>query len=114
MTDVARLAEAQLDAYNRADLDAFCACYHPNVRVLDEEGAEVSRGIDAFRERYAALFARGGFGGRVETRLVLGSHCVDDEHWWRLDPETGERMEGRVLVRYRERDGLLAEAQFLR
>ena len=35
MTDIAQLAQAQLDAYNAADLDAFIACYHPDVVVME-------------------------------------------------------------------------------
>jgi hypothetical protein len=35
MTPIERLAQQQLDAYNRADLNAFVACYHPEVRILN-------------------------------------------------------------------------------
>ena len=110
MTDTAivKLATEQLAAYNRADLDAFCACYHPDVRVFNGE-KEKPRGIDAFRERYVKLFAAGGFGASVPTRVALGDHCVDLEHWWR---DGGKN--GKVLVRYTERDGLIGTVQFLR
>ena len=37
-SQIARLASRQLEAYNRADLEAFCACYHPNVLVYDAQG----------------------------------------------------------------------------
>ncbi|MEC7523017.1 MAG: nuclear transport factor 2 family protein [Myxococcota bacterium] len=114
MEPVESLARRQLDAYNAADLDAFCACYHPQVRVLDHDGNEVCVGIEAFRRRYEALFSTRTFGGAVETRLVVGEHCVDHERWWRTDPATGERSEGEVLVRYRLRDGSIGEAQFFR
>lgn len=109
---IVELAERQLAAYNAADLDAFCACYHPEVRMLSGEDLELE-GREAFRERYADMFGRGGFGATVPERLSLGDHCVDDERWWRLDPETGERSEGRILVRYRLRDGLIGQVQFL-
>ena len=61
---VVRLATDQLAAYNAADLDAFCACYHEDVVVLDDDGSESLRGAEAFRARYAPMFARGGFGAR--------------------------------------------------
>ncbi len=107
MTRIEELAQTQLDAYNRADLDAFCACYHPNVLMLEgeEPGAE---GIEAFRERYAAMFERGSFGAKVPARLVHGDHCVDEELWWRLDPGTEELSQGRLLVR-----DLIGVVQFL-
>ena len=105
---IGRLAADQLAAYNAADLDAFCACYHPEVRVFDGE-TEKPPGIEAFRERYVKLFATEGFGAGVSTRLVHGRHCIDLEDWWRAG---GKR--GKVIVRYTERDGLIGVVQFLK
>ncbi|MBM4292144.1 MAG: hypothetical protein FJ138_12440, partial [Deltaproteobacteria bacterium] len=69
-----RLAAEQLRAYNAADLDAFCACYAPDVEVLDEGGARVLVGIGAFRERYRARFEGPPFGASVVSRaLALGA-----------------------------------------
>lgn len=112
---VAELAARQLEAYNRADLEAFCACYHEKVRVLDEHGEARTEGLQAFREGYGAMFAKfREIHAEVDERLVLGPHCVDLERWSRLDPESGVRSEGVVLVRYTERDGKLAIVEFLR
>ena len=58
------------------------------------------------------MFARSVRGLGTDTPC-LNTHCVDDELWWRIDPESGERSEGRVLVRYHERDGLIGTVQFL-
>jgi hypothetical protein len=100
------LAAAQLDAYNRADLDAFCACYSNDVSVF-RDGALVSEGAVAFRARYQALFERGDFGARVEARQLEAARvdeggvsvsCVDFERWWRGSGEL--RAEGEVLARY--------------
>ncbi len=113
MTRIEHLAEQQLDAYNRADLDAFVACYHADVLVLN--GDEISaNGIDEFRDRYQNLFNQRKFGASVPKRIVLNAHCVDFEEWWRIDPNTGERSEGQILVRYQEREGLIGTVQFLR
>lgn len=112
---VAELAARQLEAYNRADLEAFCACYHEEVRVLDEQGKARTEGLAAFREGYGRMFESfREVSAEVDQRLVLGPHCVDLESWSRLDPESGERSEGVVLVRYTERDGKLAIVEFLR
>jgi len=108
---VADLAARQLAAYNAHDLDAFAACYHPDVKVWMDGDVDVE-GIEQFRLRYAAMFARGGFGASVPERIVHGTHCVDLEHWWRLDASTATRKEGTVLVHYTERDGLLYEVRF--
>ena len=105
---IVQLATKQLAAYNRADLDGFCACYHPDVQVFNGE-EEKPRGIEAFRKRYEDMFAKGGFGASVPTRISVGKHCVDLEHWWRANGKTGE-----VIVRYTEKDGLIGTVQFLR
>ncbi|MGA0173227.1 MAG: nuclear transport factor 2 family protein, partial [Phycisphaerales bacterium] len=88
MTQIESLAARQLAAYNAADLDAFCDCYHPEVRVLDDLEERLV-GIAAFRERYRDLFTRWTFGAEVTQRLVLGPHAIDLERWWRIDPDQG-------------------------
>ena len=66
-SSIVTLAERQLAAYNAADLDAFCACYHPEVRMF--EGEELTaEGRPALRERYADMFAASGFGAAVPQR----------------------------------------------
>ena len=111
---IGELADQQLSAYNRADLGAFCACYHHDVVVLDASGETSLRGIDAFRARYADMFARGGFGAEVPDRLVVGDHCVDLERYWRDDPDGGPQVTGELLVRYQLRENLIGLVQFLR
>jgi len=113
MSPVAELATAQLVAYNAADLDGFCACYHSDVVVLDADGKVTLKGKDAFRERYQPMFDQGQFGATVDGRLVVGPHCVEREHYSRVGV-SGETVSGSVLVRYTERDGAIALVQFLR
>ncbi len=112
MTHIEHLAQQQLDAYNRSDLEAFVACYHPDVRVFNGDHLSVS-GIDGFRQRYESLFSTWQFGASVPQRIALNTHCVDFETWWRVDPSSGERSEGQILVRYEERDGRIGTVQFL-
>lgn len=113
MSNITELAARQLSAYNAADLDGFCACYHPDIAVYDGE-TESLRGITAFRERYVDTFTRWSFGASVDARVSVGTSCVDHERYWRVEPATGERTEGEVLVRYTERDGQIGLVQFLR
>jgi len=112
MTTIDALAARQLAAYNAGDLDAFVACYHPDVVVWEGEAVTV-RGRDALRDRYVALFEAGGFGATVPARLTEGAHCVDLEAWWREDPESGERTGGRLLVRYTLQGDHIGAVQFL-
>ena len=113
MSKIVELASRQLAAYNASDLDAFCACYHDGVVVLDGE-ERLLEDIDTFRERYRGLFEQWEFGAEVPQRLDAGDHCVDYETWWRIDPESGERSEGEVLVRYTLRDEKIGWGQFFR
>ena len=111
---VLQLSRAQLDAYNRADLEAFCACYHPAVRVIDFDGTVRSEGMEAFRTRYAGLFADyAEVHAAVDSRMLLGPHVVERERWSRRHRVTGEVTSGEVVVRYTERDGRIAVACFL-
>lgn len=112
--EIKHLAARQLDAYNRADLDGFCACYHSEVIVFDANGLEMLKGAAAFRARYAPMFSRGGFGAEVPMRIAAGEHCVDYETFWRDAHGSQEAESGELLVRYRLRDGLIGEVQFLR
>lgn len=112
---VVALARRQLAAYNRADLDAFCGCYHEDVEVLDHKGACTLRGADAFRARYGAMFeAHDEVRGVVTARLILGEHVVEHELWSRRARDTGARTSGEVLVRYTAHEGAIRWVAFLR
>jgi len=107
------LSLRQLDAYNRADVDAFCACYHHDVEILDADGHVVVRGIDEFRDRYRTRFEKSrDVHAVIHGRMELGEHIVEHETWSRVDRATGKSETGDVLVRYTEQDGLIRYAQF--
>ena len=110
---VVKLAIAQLKAYNAHDLDAFCAAYHDEVRVLDADGKQSYTGIKSFREKYRPMFESGGFGATIDRRVVMAPHCIEREAWFRTDQKTGKKKTGTVLVRYTEKDGKIAVVQFL-
>lgn len=112
MSEIEELACRQLEAYNASDLDGFCDCYHDQVEVWNDLAPGTS-GITSFRDRYQDMFARWSFGGTVSRRVVAGDHAVDLEHWWRVHPDTGERTEGDLLVRYTLREGRIGIVQFL-
>ncbi len=112
--NVSELAEAQLSAYNAHDIDAFCACYAEDIRVLDADGRVTIDGLAAFRATYGAVFTEWDIGAAVDQRLVLEPHAIDDERWWRTHRTDGRVLSGRVLVRYTARDGKIVVAQFFR
>lgn len=112
---VSELSDRQLAAYNVADLEAFCACYHPQVRVLDEDGNATCEGMEAFRARYAALFGScSEVRAAIRQRIALGRSVVELEAYQRRPKASGLLEDGEVIVRYTERDGLIAIAQFIK
>ncbi len=109
------LSLAQLAAYNRADVEAFCACYHEHIEVLDHTGAVNLQGMAAFRARYTQMFAEHtDVTATVDARMVLGPHSVERERWSRVHGATGVQSGGTVIVRYTELEGLIRYAEFLR
>lgn len=75
------VVQRQLDAFNDHDLDTFLPLFDDDVVILDlVDGTEVLRGIDAFRDRYAALFRdRPQVRAELAGRLTLGAFVVDRE-----------------------------------
>ena len=111
---VESLSLAQLAAYNRADIEVFCGCYHTDIEVLDHTGAANLQGLAAFRARYTQMFAEHtDVVATVDQRIMLGSHSVEREHWSRTHRQSGARTGGTVIVRYTEVDGLIRYAEFL-
>lgn len=76
----AELAQRQLDAYNAHDIDAFAACYAPDVEAyLLPEMSLILRGVDALRARYAPYFEAKRPHATVTDRKVLGAMALDVE-----------------------------------
>ncbi|MFC7290463.1 nuclear transport factor 2 family protein [Hirschia litorea] len=75
-----QLVQAQLDAYNAQDLDAFCGCFSDEVFVTSYLGEAICSGIGAFRERHVGIF--GDFPknrAKLMSRMVLGNTVIDHE-----------------------------------
>jgi hypothetical protein len=101
--------ERQLEAYNRQDVDAFVACFAPNVRIHREEDGSVSEGREAMRERYAAMFAKYPRNRcTILNRIVCGEHVVDEELI-----EGRDDQPFRTVAVYRVKDGMITEVRFL-
>lgn len=79
MTPV-EIAQAQLDAYNAQDLDAYCGFFAEDVVVADLNGAVTTQGLEAYRARYAKAFADFPQ-NRAEllSRIVVGQTVIDHE-----------------------------------
>jgi hypothetical protein len=91
------LAQGQLDAYNAQDLDAYCSFFADDLVVSDLNGGVTIQGIEAFRAKYAQVFADNPE-NRVEllNRIVLSNTVVDHEKVIRRagDGVDGGHLEG--------------------
>lgn len=75
-----QLVQAQLEAYNRQDIEAFLACYHEDCEFIDWPRKVLLRGHAEWRPRYQALWAGSPrLQARVLNRMVVGRHVVDLE-----------------------------------
>ncbi len=76
----AQAAQAQLDAYNAQDLEAFVACYAQDVEVYTHPATLTMRGREALREAYGALWSKApALHARLTARLVQGRFVIDHE-----------------------------------
>jgi hypothetical protein len=72
--------QAQLDAYNTHDVDAFLDCYAPEAVIRHADGRVLMRGHEEIRARYERLFADNpDVTAEVPTRIQAGDWVVDEE-----------------------------------
>jgi hypothetical protein len=99
----------QLDAYNRQDIEAFVACFAPDVRIERDGSAEVQVGRDGMRQRYGDMFKRFPHNrATVLKRIVVGQHAVDEEL---VEGRDGRPF--RTIAVYTVKDALITHVRFL-
>jgi hypothetical protein len=110
--EMAALAQRQLEAYNRKDLEAFCACYHPEVEVSRAVGAPpTTRGMAEFKTVYQDRFSKSpNLRCEVVNRIVLSEGVIDEEHVFGLLGQ--DKLH--VAAIYGFRDGLIDRVWFVR
>jgi hypothetical protein len=103
------LVQAQLEAYNAQDLDAYCAFFAADIVVADLNGAVTTQGIEAYRTRYAGTFKQFPE-NKVEllNRMVCGGTIIDHEKVVRSPG--GESFE--VIAIYTLAGGKIARVDF--
>src|SRR5690349_20381240 len=79
MTTATDRVQAQVDAYNARDIDAFVAPYATDVVITDAAEHAIMQGLDSIRQEYGALFdaspdLRAEILGRVSTEDWVVDH----------------------------------------
>lgn len=110
--------QAQLDAYNRHDAEAFAATYAPEAEIVElATGTVLAKGTAAIRAFYAARFqANPGLHAEVLHRTLQGAFVVDQERITGVLTAPGgtERPPLTAVVLYEIKEGRIARAWLLR
>lgn len=103
------LANAQLEAYNRRDLEGFLNVYSEDVEVYTYPNQLQYAGRDRMRMRYAELFSKSPeLHAEVIRRMVLGKTVVDQE---RVRGRFGGDVE--AIAMYTVENGAIVRAEFV-
>jgi hypothetical protein len=107
------VVQAQLDAYNTRDLDAFLAQYGEDAEVLDlGSPTPTTRGKSALADRYRQLFDRSpALHCDIVNRSALGRVVIDHE---RITGRDGSDAPVEVMAIYEVIDGLIQRVHFVR
>lgn len=106
----ADLIQAQLDAYNRKDIDALLATYGPDAEHYLLHGALLAKGHDQLRPRFLTRFSEPNLYAELCSRTVFGNIVVDCEIVTRDFPEGRGSVE--MLCIYEVDAGLIRRASF--
>ncbi|MBM7661930.1 hypothetical protein JOC85_002737 [Bacillus mesophilus] len=76
------LAQKQLDAYNKQDIEAFISVYSEDVLVREFPSNKVMlSGMEEFKNRYAQLFINNpNQHAALNSRIVKDHIVIDHEH----------------------------------
>ncbi|WP_266159883.1 nuclear transport factor 2 family protein [Dyella silvatica] len=110
-SDPEQVVQAQLEAYNKHDIDAFAACYADEVTLTDLSGKRpVIKGIPALKATFAYLAKKPKtFGITIVKRIVNGPIVIDREHVIGV-PEDPGRPD--AVAVYEVRDGKILNVWF--
>ena len=81
------VVQAQLDAYNAHNIDAFVATYAEDIQLFEHPAKLLASGRSQLRERYVPRFKDPILHCSLVKRIVLGNIVIDEERVVRTFPE---------------------------
>ena len=110
-TDPQQVVQAQDNAYNAHDLDAFAACYADDITIIDLAGKQPTlHGIPALKKEYGFLTkVPKAFRVEIVKRIASGPVVVDHERVLGLPADKGKPES---VVVYEVRNGKIANLWF--
>jgi len=106
-----RLAQAQLDAYNNRDIDAFMEPYSDDVKIFQFPETLLYEGKEKMRDNYARYFGMTpDLHCHLVNRMVMGNTVIDQEEVTRVHGEEPTK----AIAIYKIRDEKIAEVYFIK
>ena len=105
------IVEAQLNAYNARDMEAFLATYADDAELYTFPGTLKTKGKAEMRKRYATRFSDGLLHAVITQHLAMGSTVIDHERIQVTLPEGPGVIE--AIAIYEVRDGKIAKVTFI-
>jgi|SoiMethySBSTD1v2_1073268.scaffolds.fasta_scaffold89533_9 hypothetical protein len=106
-TDPEAIVQAQLEAYNAHDIDAFVATYADDAQIFEHPAKLLAAGPAQLRERYTARFKEPNLRAVVAKRIVMGNMVIDHERVTRTFPEGPGMLEAVAI--YEVQSGKIAK-----
>ena len=104
------IVQAQLDAYNARDIDAFMRYWADYAQYFEFPNTLLASGAAQIRERHLARFQEPNLFGRLINRMVLGNCVIDHENVTRTFAEGPGHVS--VIAIYDVLNGKIAKAWF--
>jgi hypothetical protein len=105
-----QVVQAQVDAYNRGDIDAFLNTYAPDANLYNFPDELFSSGLASMREGYAKLFEKAPhLHASITNRITQGNYVIDQEVVTGI-PGTKELT---AVAIYEVKDGKIVNVWFL-
>lgn len=105
-----RVVQAQLDAYNARDLDAWLDTYSPDASQFMLHGGLLAQGRAAIRQRMEARFQDPHLHAQLLHRICMETTVVDHELVTRMLPDGLAEVE--MICVYEVEDGHIVRATF--
>ena len=110
MASPLEVVQAQVDAFNARDAEAFTALYHSDATLLGPDGNVMMQGHAAINGMYAQLFAQSPeLHVNIVSRMTVGDWVVDEEECSGFVFD-GFQSDLHTVVIYQVSDGLIVRS----
>jgi hypothetical protein len=106
-----KIVQAQVDAYNRRDLEGFLSFYADDAKIYVYPDQLVLSGKEAMRERYAKTFEPAELHAAIPQRIAFDRFVIDQE---KVVTGRAEHPVVEAVAIYEIKDGRIARVTFLR